>query len=87
MWMNTSPSRAASAAFSSGVRSADASNSTRSAPEQKSFPAPRTTTTLTVESRSAVSSSVSNASIMSVSMALRLSGRFSRSVSTPFSPS
>ena len=50
------PAGAPTASFSAGVRSAEASSSSRSAPAQKSFPAPRSTTTRTSASRSARSS-------------------------------
>ena len=53
---NSAPSRSAAASLLGGVRSAEASSSSRSAPAQKSLPAPRSTTTRTSASRSAASS-------------------------------
>jgi hypothetical protein len=69
MAMKTSPRRRALASFSPADRSADASISARSAPAQKSFPAPRSTTTLTSASSPARSSCCRSCSTIGESIA------------------
>ncbi len=87
MARKSSPMRTASAREASIPFSAISSSSARSAPEQKSGPAPSSTSTLTPSASAAAPSALVSASTRRPFRALRFSGRFRTSRNTPSAPS
>ena len=81
---NRAPRRRASSRFSSGEAAPSACISARSAPAQKSGPSPDSTTARTAGSAVVDRNASVNSAINACDMALRASGRFMATRSTPF---